>query len=113
VTEAKTETPAKQPKTLTVDIDGEEYTLRVLKVRENDQIWDASQNKDGTTNERLNSRLSLAAAIVSPPTKVEEIDDWDVTKLVRLFRVHDTLNVVKFKPDPQSGNGSGQTDTPG
>lgn len=75
-----------------VDIFGTTYRVRRITVDESDEAYDASQNADGTFNARLNQRMELCAAIVSPSTDVSDIGSWDTLKLRALIFVFDRIN---------------------
>jgi hypothetical protein len=103
----------KAPKTY-VTIDGEEYetadvvygdkvyTLRELSVDEQDEIEDSATDKEKVLNGRLNLRLSLQKAIVSPPTGVDDIGKWGGKKYLIMSRAFNKLN--SLQPDAE-GNG--------
>ncbi len=102
---AKTTEPA-EPETTYVEIDGEQfetksvehggktYVVRELGVQEGDDISDAATDQDGKFNERLNLRLCLSKAIVSPPTTVDDIGKWPGKRYVVVSRVFNALNTV-------------------
>ncbi|HSB90392.1 MAG TPA: hypothetical protein VLD63_10255 [Anaerolineales bacterium] len=77
-----------------VSYNGATYRIRELLVEEADTAWDASIGSDKTFNARLNNRLGLCAAIISPPTTIDEIAKWPNVKLVVLFTVFDRLNAL-------------------
>jgi hypothetical protein len=76
--------------------DGVTYRVRQTTVDEGDENYDAAYNeKTQRFNGRLNSRLNLAAAIVSPPTSIDDMGKWSGHKLVTLLRGWDELNLLK------------------
>ena len=75
-----------------VEVFGTTYRIREITVEESDAAFDASQNPDKTFNARLNQRMQLSAAIVSPPTSVDDMAKWGVKKLVTVIDVFDRLN---------------------
>lgn len=82
-----------------VPYNGTTYRLRELLVEEADVAFDASLNQDKTFNGRLNSRLGLCSAIVSPPTTLDEISKWPNVKLGALLAVYDRLNTLPAASD--------------
>ena len=75
---------------------GTTYRIRQITVDEGDENYDAAMNeKTGKFNGRLNSRLNLAASIVSPSTSIDDMGKWPGAKLVTLLRVWDELNLLK------------------
>lgn len=99
---AKDEKPVKAPNPTGVDenglvwedveVFGTTYRLREITVEESDAAFDASQNPDKTFNARLNQRMQLSAAIVTPPTTVDDMAKWGVKKLVSIIDAFDRLN---------------------
>ena len=99
---AKDEKPVKAPNPSGVDenglawedveVFGKTYRVREITVTESDAAWDAAQNPDKTINARLNQRMQLCAAIVSPPTTLDDLGGWGVRKIVTLLDVFDRLN---------------------
>ena len=67
-----------------VDYGGKTYTLRELSVKENDEIEDASTDKDGKFNGRLHLRLCLTHSIVSPATNSDDIEKWPAVSYTHL-----------------------------
>ncbi len=75
--------------------DGVTYRIRQITVDEGDENYDAANNeKTGRFNGRLNSRLNLASAIVSPPTSIDDMGKWPGAKLVTMLKVWDKLNLL-------------------
>lgn len=85
-----------------VEVFGTTYRIREITVDESDAAYDASQNADKTFNARLNQRMQLSAAIVSPPTTVDDMAKWSVKKLVQIINVFDRLN--SLPPADTEGN---------
>lgn len=87
-----------------VDVLGTVYRVREITVDDDDLAFDAAENPDGQTmNARLQSRMLLAAAIVSPPTTVDEMGKWSLIKLRILTFVFNRLN--SLPPADAEGNG--------
>lgn len=80
--------------TITVTHAGTDYVIRELTVKENDTIEDASRKADGTFDGRLNLRMCLAAALVSPQVSVDSMDKWGGKKYVVLSRGFNKVNTV-------------------
>lgn len=107
--------------TNTIEIDGEvydtepvvykgtRYVLRELGVDEDDNLAEASTDKDGKFNGRLHLRMSLAAAIIEPKTSIDDIGKWPGKKYVALSRAFNRLNTI---PEDSSGKDSA-SDTSG
>lgn len=68
------------------------YTVRELSVDENDEIFEASKGPGGIVNDRLNTRLLLAKAIVEPPTTIEDIGRWGGKKYVQILQAFNRMN---------------------
>jgi hypothetical protein len=102
-----TEKKAPEPKKTFVTIDGEEYetvevpyggktyTIRELSVDENDDIETAATDKDNVLNGRLNLRMSLMKAIVSPPTGMDDIGKWGGRKYLVMSRAFNKINSLQ------------------
>jgi hypothetical protein len=78
-----------------ISVNGTTYRMRALMVDESDTNWDAAfDERTSKLNGRLHSRLNLSAAIVTPPTSVDDMGKWPTTKLVALLGAWDELNVL-------------------
>jgi hypothetical protein len=75
-----------------VTYEGTTYRIRQILVDEADAAYDASVQPDKSVNYRLNSRLALAASIVSPTTGVDDMGKWSNVKLAVMLSVYDRLN---------------------
>lgn len=76
------------------------YRVREILVEEGDTAYDASQNPDGQTmNARLDQRLRLSAAIVTPVTSVDEIGKLGSIRLAALLRSYARLNILPAADD--------------
>jgi len=79
-----------------LEYDGVTYRIRQNTVQEGDDNYDAAYDeKMQRFNGRLNSRLNLSAAIVSPSTSIDDMSKWSGHKLVTLLRGWDELNLLK------------------
>jgi hypothetical protein len=86
-----------------VDVLGEVYRLREITVDDDDAAFDAAENPDGETiNARLQTRMQLAASIMSPPTAVDDMGSWPRLKLRALLFVFNRLNTLP--PADAEGN---------
>lgn len=72
--------------------EGTTYRLREITVDEADASWDAARNPDNTFNVRLQTRIALCSAIISPPTALDELGKWQNRKLGHLLGIYDELN---------------------
>ena len=75
--------------------EGVQYRMRQNTVDEGDTNYDACfDEKTQRFNARLNSRLNLSTAIVTPETTVDDMGAWSGVKLVALLRAWDKLNLL-------------------
>jgi len=51
-----------------------QFTVRELTVKENDQVFEASKQADGTTDDRANLRMALVAALVKPSISIDDYE---------------------------------------
>jgi hypothetical protein len=119
----KTATP---PKPTYVEIDGEEfetttvvdrdktYVVREISVGENHEIELASTDKDGKYDMHLSMVLSLAKAIVDPPTSPDAIEKWPGRRYVHVSRAFNRMNLAGAEsvPNAQGQNGSNSSTSP-
>ena len=89
-------------RTKTVSIGGKDYTFQELTVAEQDECWDAAQNKDGTFNARLNTRLMVTKAAVDPKVGVGDFAAMPVTIYSAMVDAVRELNVPAEGEDPNS-----------
>lgn len=100
----------------TIEIDGEIlgtdtfkigdtiYTVRELTVDEGDAIAEAAKDDKGVVQDRLNTRMLLAKAIIEPPTVVDQVGKWGGRKFVTIMRAFNTLNSLPVEnPTPPAG----------
>lgn len=85
-----------------VGVFGTTYRVREITVEESDTAFDAAQNPNGTFNARLNQRMQLSAAIVSPATTVDDMAKWTTKKLITIIDAFDRLN--SLPPADSEGN---------
>ena len=84
-------TPEGQP-WKSISVSGTAYKVRAITVKESDAAYDAALNPDKTFNGRLNSRLELCSAVMEPATTLDDIETWNVAKLVALLDVYNEVN---------------------
>jgi hypothetical protein len=75
-----------------VPYNGTTYRVRELLVPEADAAYDAALQPDKTISYRMNSRLGLCSAIISPPTTLDDISTWSNVKLGTLLAAYDRIN---------------------
>lgn len=86
-----------------VDVLGTTYRVREITVEDDDAAYDAAENPDGETiNARLQTRMQLQSAIMSPPTTVDDMVRWPRIKMRILLFVFNRLNTLP--PADAEGN---------
>jgi len=87
-----------------VSVFGTTYRVREITVEEGDTAYDAAVlppeknmplgSQSDKFNPRLDSRLRLCSAIVSPPTSIDDIGRWSGAKLAALLYIYDRVNAL-------------------
>ena len=85
-----------------VDILGTLATVRELTTQEEDDAFDAAELPDDKINGRLERRLRLCSAIVSPKVTPDDIVGWPGLKTRSLMFVMDRIN--SLPPADAEGN---------
>lgn len=85
-----------------VRIFGTVFQIREITVTEEDEAMDAADNGDDTWNNRLQSRMNIAASIMEPPTTVDDIAKWPGLKLRSVRFVFNRVN--SLPPADAEGN---------
>lgn len=89
----------------TFEFDGTTFTMRELSVDEGDDIWEAAQNPDKTTNNRLNTRMLLAKSVIEPVVTVDQVGKWGGRKYTTMLRHFNRLNSIdEANPTPPAGS---------
>ena len=77
-----------------VSIFGTSYRVRQITGKEDDEAWDAAEQDDGKYNNRILSRMQLAASVVTPKMGVDDFDELSKVELQALYFVHNRLNTL-------------------
>ena len=85
-----------------VDLFGTVYRVRELTTQEEDDAFDAAELPDDKINARLQRRLLLCSAVVSPKVQVDDIALWPGLKTRALMFVMDRIN--SLPPADAEGN---------
>lgn len=80
--------------TSTVDIDGVLHTIRELTIDEGDAIGEQSTQPDKSINFRLQNRLTLAKALVTPVVSADQVGKWGARRYAIILREFNNLNSI-------------------
>lgn len=105
--------------TETFEFDGTMFTLRELSVDEGDDIWEASQepidakdtSKGLKLNTRLNTRLLISKALLTPQITVDQVGKWGGRKYTAVLRHFNSLNSID-EENPTLPAGSAEPTSP-
>lgn len=87
-----------------VEVFGTAYRVREITVEEDDAAYDASilPDDEDKINPRIQTRMQLSTAIVSPPCTIDDIAHWPRMRLRALTFVFNRLNTLP--PADAEGN---------
>lgn len=99
--------------TFTFEMDGTRHTVRELTVDEGDDAWEAAKGPDGKVNDRLNTRMLLSKAMVSPTTSAEAIGKFGNRKYQMVLREFNKLNSLPLTNPTLPAGSAGLTSPDG
>lgn len=92
--------------TETIEIDGERYTIRELTPDETDDIAEActGPKPDYKWNGRLNTRMLLSKALVTPEIEIERVGKIGSVKYLLILQAFNRMNSLPAaNPTPPAG----------
>jgi hypothetical protein len=99
--------------TFSWDDRGTKHTVRELSVDEGDDVAEAATQPDKTINNRLNTRMLLAKALVEPPTTIEQVGKFGTRRYLEVLRHFNELNSLPIENPTTPGGSPGPTSPAG
>ncbi len=91
--------------TETFEVGGEKLTVRELLTYEGDEAYDAAMDDKGKFNTRLNTRMSLAKALVEPRKTIDDVGKMGTQKFLTALQSFNRLNSIEAgNPTPPAGS---------
>lgn len=97
----------------TIVFEGERFTVRELAADEGDDCAEAATDDKGKINERLNTRMLMAKALVEPVKTVEQIGKFGNQKFQLILRTFNRLNSLPITNPTAPAGSAGQTSPSG